>query len=190
MNISAAGLFNLCEPAIANSIAATSSAAASIANLTENSSLNSAQNADEKTYAQAAATNTSYENTSILANAKRRLSSNLTRSKSKIQHFEKNKKTNSKSNSTFSYRERRLILLNSKNSNFNSMKTRDKINREFQKQLKLPASEFILAVIMKSQKQQNVVLTTMSNYNADFLIQHQNIWQKCFEFSSFLHDKA
>ena len=89
MNISATGSFNLCEPAIANSTTTTSSAAASTANLTKNYSLNSAQNIDEKTYAQAAAklaiaTNTSCKNILILANTERRLSSNLTRSKSKI----------------------------------------------------------------------------------------------------------
>ena len=72
-----------------NSTTATSSAAASTANLTENYSLNFAQNIDKKTYAQAIAklaiaTNTSCENISILANTKKRLSSNLARSKSKI----------------------------------------------------------------------------------------------------------
>jgi hypothetical protein len=134
VNILAAGSFNLCEFAIANFTAATSSAA-STANLTENYSLNSAQNAGKKIYAQAAATNASCENTSISTNTEKRLSSNLIRSKSKIQYSEKNKKINLKSSSTstFSYKERRLILLNSKNSNFNSIKTRDKINREFQK---------------------------------------------------------
>ena len=104
--------------------------------------------------------------------------------------FSQNLNKNSKSNSSFSYRDRRLILLHSRDSKFESMELRDKINREFQKQLKLPASELVLAAIMKSQKQQNVVLTTMSKYNADYLIQHQKIWQNFFEFSGVLHDKA
>src|SRR4030095_9828385 len=89
--------------------------------------------------------------------------------------------------STFSYRERRLILLNSKNSALSaadSMKIRDKINEEFQKQLKLVKP--VLAAIVKSYRQQNIVLTTMSNYNADFLIQHENIWKKHFKYQAFL----
>ena len=31
---------------------------------------------------------------------------------------------------------------------------------------------------------------TISNYNADFLIQHQNIWQKSFKFAGLLQDKT
>ena len=42
MNISAAGLFNLCELAIANSTTTTINAATSTTNLTKNYSLNSA----------------------------------------------------------------------------------------------------------------------------------------------------
>ena len=31
---------------------------------------------------------------------------------------------------------------------------------------------------------------TISNYNTDFLIQHQNIWQKSFKFTGLLQDKT
>ena len=71
-----------------------------------------------------------------------------------------------------------------------SMRLRDQINREFQKELKLSATELVLAAIVKSYKQKNIVLMTMSNYNADFLIQHQNIWQKSFKFAGLLQDKT
>ncbi len=121
------------------------------------------------------------------------------RGQSNIQSAAKNAeklKSNSavKSAAKFSsHRDRRLILLNSKNtalSNADSMELRDKINTEFQKQLKLSASKPVIAAIVKSYKQQNIVLITMTDYNADFLIQHANIWQNYFKFSSFLKDKA
>ena len=120
------------------------------------------------------------------------------RSKSKTHQTNQNKKktnsqftvANSAVNSLFSYRERRLILVNSRASSIDSMKTRDKINQEFQKQLKLPVSELVIAAITKSVKQQNVVLTTTSKYSADYLFQHEKIWQNCFEYASLLKDKA
>jgi hypothetical protein len=58
------------------------------------------------------------------------------------------------------YRERRLILLHSRDSEFDSMKTRDQINQELQKQLNLAANKPVLAAIVRSQLHQNVVLTT------------------------------
>ena len=50
------------------------------------------------------------------------------------------------------------------------MKIKNQINQELEKQLKLAANKSVLAVIIKSQIQQNVVLITTDNYNADFLI--------------------
>src|SRR5215471_6885037 len=70
------------------------------------------------------------------------------------------------------------------------MQTRDKVNQEFQKQLKISANLPVIAAITKLQKQQNLVLTTTSKYNADFLIQHEKIWQNYFKFSDFAKDKA
>jgi hypothetical protein len=55
------------------------------------------------------------------------------------------------------------------------MKVRNQINQELKKQLKLAVNKFVLAVIIKSQIQQNVVLIITDNYNADFLIQHEKI---------------
>ena len=114
--------------------------------------------------------------------------------KSRTQFIAKNnRKSRSNSNPKFfSYKERRLILLNSQNiilSAADSIRLRDQINREFQKELKLSATELVLAAIVKSYKQKNIVLMTISNYNTDFLIQHQNIWQKSFKFEGLLQDK-
>jgi hypothetical protein len=185
-----------------NSTASSSQSVILTDNLTDNLtgiSQNSMQNSGNKTYAQAlrSFSQSSIENqadSSILHNAEN-LSANSARSKSKTQFNAKNnEKSRSNSNSkSFSYKERRLILLNSQNtalSAADSMKLRDKINKDFQNELKLSATELVLAAIVKSYKQQNIVLMTMSNYNADFLIQHQNIWQNNFEFSGFLQDKT
>ena len=63
--------------------------------------------------------------------------------------------------------------MNSKNfaiSATDSIKLRDKINQEFQKQLKLLANKSVLAAISKSFKNENIILTIISNYNTDYLI--------------------
>jgi hypothetical protein len=120
------------------------------------------------------------------------------RSQSRTHYSDQNKKStnsqsvvaNSVANSSFSFRERRLILVNSRASSIDSMKTRDKINQEFQKQLKLPENKLVLAAITKSYRLQNLVLTTTGKYSADFLQQHEKIWQNCFEYTSMLKDKA
>ena len=70
------------------------------------------------------------------------------------------------------------------------MKTRDLINQELQKQLKLAANKPVLAAIVKSQLHQNIVLTTTDNYNADFLIENEKIWSKFFKYSKILKDLA
>ena len=127
-----------------------------------------------------------------------KMSATSAKSQSRTHYSNQNKKksdsqssvTNSAAVSSFSYRERRLILVSSRASSIDSMKTRDKINQEFQKQLKLSDTELIIAAIIKSIKQQNVVLTTTSKYSADFLLQHEKVWQNCFEYASLLKDKA
>ena len=55
------------------------------------------------------------------------------------------------------------------------MKIRNQINQELEKQLKLAANKSVFAAIIKSQIQQNIVLTITDNYNANFLIQHEKI---------------
>ena len=70
------------------------------------------------------------------------------------------------------------------------MKTRDSINQELQKQLKLTVNKPVLAAIIRSQLHQNIVLITTENYNADFLTQHEKIWSKSFKYSKMLKDSA
>jgi len=89
---------------------------------------------------------------------------------------------------SFSYREKRLILLESKNQEIDFMKIRNQINQDLEKQLKLAANKPVLAAITKSQIQQNIVLTTTDNYNADFLIQHEKIWLKHFKYATTCKD--
>src|SRR5204863_2466245 len=100
-----------------------------------------------------------------------------------------NKAANTKSAAVF-YREKRLILLESKNQEIDFMKVRNQINQELEKQLKLAANKPVLAAITKSQIQQNIVLTTTDNYNADFLIQHEKIWSKFFKYANTRKDFA
>ena len=68
------------------------------------------------------------------------------------------------------------------------MKIRNQINQKLEKQLKLATNKSVLAVIIKSQIQQNVVLITTDNYNADFLIQHEKIWSKYFKYATTYKD--
>src|SRR5690606_22095679 len=66
-----------------------------------------------------------------------------------------------------SYRQRRLILADSSESSFNSYELRELLNKEFKNQLKVQNA--VIAMIIKSQRNQNVVLTTTEHFSADFL---------------------
>ena len=85
------------------------------------------------------------------------MSATSARNQSRTHYFNQNKKksdsqftvANSAAISSFFYRERRLILVNSKVFSIDSIKTRDKINQEFQKQLKLSDTELVIAAIIK-----------------------------------------
>ena len=122
-------------------------------------SSNSIQNSGKQTYAQAlesAVSQSLIENeidSSTLHNAEKQLN-NSARSKSKTQISAKNsEKSNSKANSISNYRDRRLILLNSTNSAYITaeyIQIRDKVNQEFQKQLKISANLPVIAIITKS----------------------------------------
>ena len=65
-----------------------------------------------------------------------------------------NKAANANTKSTsLSYKEKRLILLESKNQEIDFMKIRNQINQELEKQLKLAANKSVLPAIIKSQIQ-------------------------------------
>ena len=157
--------------AAANAAANTVAKTTSTASLNGNFSKNSAQTAGKKTYAQAAGTNVTCSPSADIqspqnAVAEGLVSSNLARGQSRTQQTSKNSKKNSNTKlaekNSVTHRDRRLILLNSKNSTFDSMKTRDLINQTLQKELNLITKEPILAAITRSQNQQNIVLTTTS----------------------------
>ena len=203
VNISAASQLNIAESA-SQSASQTSIQSNLTSSIETSSSSNSDQNTEKKTYAQALkvlislqSSNEKISSSSTLQKTEK-MPATSARSQSRTHYSNQNKKksdsqstvANSAAVSSFSYRERRLILVNSRASSIDSMKTRDKINQEFQKQLKLSDTELVIAVIIKSIKQQNVVLTTTSKYSADFLLQHEKVWQNCFEYASLLKDKA
>ncbi|KAL1952666.1 hypothetical protein VTO42DRAFT_4548 [Malbranchea cinnamomea] len=85
---------------------------------------------------------------------------------------------------TPSYRERPLILANSKTFPLvNALGLRNKFNSDFTQQLKTQA--LVIAAITKSQKNENVILVTTGSYSADYLLQYKTIWQKYFGPSSY-----
>ena len=183
------------NPPATNAYIIAEAATAATNSSVENSGKNSSHIAESQTYAQAAASAKANEKSGSSQNKAEERRNLSARSKSVSKQAGLNTAAiNSKLNSnSFSYRERRLILLNSKNSALSaadSMKIRDAINKDFQNQLKISAVKPVIAAIVKSYRQQNIVLTTMSNYNADFLIQHENIWKKHFKYQAFLKDKA
>jgi hypothetical protein len=40
----------------------------------------------------------------------------------------------------------------------------------------------VIASIARTREKQNILLTTTEEYNADFLVQHKEIWSSCFSF--------
>ena len=201
INIPASNSYIIAEPAsqsTSQSDAQTTSYSASQnnKNLTQNSELNSTQSVESMSYAQAAANanaNERYGKSLDKVKEKRNISarSSLSSKQTTVNSTKNSESKFEKSQSTFSYRERRLILTNSRNSAFSAadaMILRDKINKEFQLQLKI--NKPVITAITKSYKQQNIVLITMSNYNADYLVQHENIWKKYFKYQAILKDKA
>ena len=94
------------------------------------------------------------------------------------------------STASISYRDRRLILTNSKinDSSLSSIELREKINQEFKRKLSIDKS--VVAAITKSQRNENVVLTTTEHFSADYLSSNQTIWQSFFEFSKSYKDKT
>ena len=162
--------------------------AANTAKQTDSSAL-SKQNSDKVTFAQVAAqvntNNSGPQKPPYTANAAGQASSSLARGRSKTQS---SAKINSENQNVSNLREKRLILLNSNESVLESMKTRDLVNKELQKQLKLSSSELVIAAVTKSQKQQNIVLTATEKYSADFLMKNEKIWSKYFKYTGCKKD--
>ena len=179
VNLPAANQMTIAEPASPNTTSnstTSKSATNSATNSATEKTLNTA-----KTYAQAAKT------TDKNAAQNKQQNWQVVKSKKTAQAAKTVAKTAAES---VSYKEKRLILLNSRDNILDSMKARDSINQELKKQLKLTAKIPVLAAITRSQLQQNIVLTTTDNYNADFIIQHEKIWQKFFKYTNTRKDFA
>src|SRR6266480_6742755 len=162
VNIPAASQLNIAESA-SQSASQTSLQSDSTSSV-ESFSSNSDQSAEKKTYAQALkvlislqSSNEKISSSSTLQKTEK-MSATSARSQSRTHYSNQNKKksdsqstvANSAAVSSFFYRERRLILVSSRAFSIDSMKTRDKINQEFQKQLKLSDTELVIAAIIKS----------------------------------------
>ena len=85
------------------------------------------------------------------------------------------KKTVNETQKKGSYKERRMIVRTSKEfiENLNSMKVRDQINDAFQESENIV--EPVIAMITKSQTNQSIVVTTMPNYTAKWLLEKKQI---------------
>jgi hypothetical protein len=79
-----------------------------------------------------------------------------------------------------SYQARRLILHVKTEiwENFNSYTLRNQINEAFQQ--KECTENPVIASIIKSKTGFSIVLTTMPEYNADFLLEKQQVWENFF----------
>lgn len=86
-----------------------------------------------------------------------------------------------------SFKDKCFIFSNSKESLFNSLKSRQKLNDEFKLKIKIEKS--VIAAINKSQKNENVVLIITEYFFIDFFIKNQAIWHKFFIFSFIYKDK-
>ena len=79
-----------------------------------------------------------------------------------------------------SYQARRLILHIKTDiwKNFNSYNLRNQVNDAFFQKENI--SDPVIASITRSKTGLSVVLTTISTYNADFLLEKQQVWENIF----------
>jgi hypothetical protein len=77
--------------------------------------------------------------------------------------------------------ERRLVLItDQKDQPLDTFSIRNKVNQLFVS--KLQVEKPVLASIARTKGNQNILLTTTEEYNADFLVKYKEIWQNCFIF--------
>ena len=62
----------------------------------------------------------------------------------------------------------------------NTFSIRNKVNQLFVSNLQVKKP--VLASIARTGGKQNLLLTTIEEYNADFLVKYKEIWQNCFTF--------
>ena len=61
---------------------------------------------------------------------------------------------------------------------------KDLINKKFQK--KYNNTKAIISLVIKSQTNQNIVLTTTEDFSAEYLQQNEIIWKKKFKYNQFI----
>ena len=136
MNLSAANQLAIAESASQSTAATTTIAAVKNAEKQSKTATKTADKTASKSYAQVTISNSQEQNWQLVQNKKKTATTT-------------NKAANIKS-AAVSYREKRLILLKSKNQEIDFMKVRNQINQEFEKQLKLAANRSVLTAITKS----------------------------------------
>src|SRR5881394_3678945 len=86
-----------------------------------------------------------------------------------------NNKNNKKKNKKKKYREKRLIIQIDKETaeDFDSYILRNKINDKFFTEANINQS--VIVIVIKSFTSQSIILTTMFDFSADFLLQKKTI---------------
>src|SRR5437762_8973247 len=127
-------------------------------NLSQIQSQNQSQN-QTKTYAQVAAVNVEQNN---------------------LQQTKQLQKQQDKEHEKAKYREKRLIIQIDKETaeDFDSYILRNKINDRFFSKANIDQS--VIATATKSFTSLSIILTTMSDFSADFLLQKKAIWEDIF----------
>jgi hypothetical protein len=89
-----------------------------------------------------------------------------------------------------SYQSKRLILQVKTEiwKSFNSYNLRNQINEAFYQQENI--TNPVIASVTRSRTGSSVVLTTMPNYNADFLLEKQQVWEEFFSQNIRLVEKC
>src|SRR5436190_1118517 len=131
-------------------------------NQNQNQAQNQAQNQSQnqtKTYAQAATTNVEENN---------------------LQQTKKQQKQQEKEKEKEKYREKRLVIQVDKEvaKNIDSYTLRNQINDKFF--VKENINSPVIATITKSFTSQSIILTTMTDFSADFLLQKKTVWEDIF----------
>src|SRR6266487_2586669 len=121
-------------------------------------SQNQSQN-QTKTYAQIAAVNVEQNN---------------------LQQTKQQQKQQEKEQEKEKYREKRLIIQIDKETaeDFDSYILRNKINDKFFTEANI--NQPVIATVIKSFTSQSIILTTMPDFSADFLLQKKTIWEDIF----------
>src|SRR5436190_6923407 len=90
---------------------------------------------------------------------------------------QKNNKNNKKKKEKEKYREKRLVIQVDKEvaKNIDSYTLRNQINDRFF--VKENINSPVIATITKSFTSQSIILTTMTDFSADFLLQKKTVWE-------------